>query len=133
MMQLFLIPFLLLELFFSLSVGEKIGFMWSVLWIVASMILGMKILQSSSLSIMGNLDAVKSGKLSMKNFKNAATAYLFAAILLMIPGVLSDFMGIVSLLYSFYLQFIAKITPEQTNINLKNKGDDNVIDVEIID
>ena len=133
MMQLFLIPLLLLELFFSLSVGEKIGFMWSVLWIVASMILGMKILQSSSLSIMGNLDAVKSGKLSMKNFKNAATAYLFAAILLMIPGVLSDFMGIVSLLYSFYLQFIAKITPEQTNINLKNKGDDNVIDVEIID
>jgi len=132
-MQLFLIPLLLLELFFSLSVGEKIGFMWSVLWIVASMILGMKILQSSSLSIMGNLDAVKSGKLSMKNFKNAATAYLFAAILLMIPGVLSDFMGIVSLLYSFYLQFIAKITPEQTNINLKNKGDDNVIDVEIID
>ena len=69
----------------------------------------------------------------MKNFQNASTSYLIAAILLIIPGVFSDFLGLIALTYTFYLQFVAKITPEQTNNNFKKQGDDNVIDVEIID
>jgi UPF0716 family protein affecting phage T7 exclusion len=132
-MIILLVPILLLELFLSLKMGENIGFMWSVLWIVASMMLGFRLLQSSSLSMIGNLNAVRSGKLSMKNFQNAATSYLAAAILLIIPGVLTDFLGVIALSYTFYLQFIAKITPEQKNNNFKKQGDDNVIDVEIID
>ena len=113
--------------------GETIGFMWSVLWIVMSMMLGFRLLQSSSFTMMGNLDAVRSGKLSMKGFQNAATSYLLAAILLIIPGVLSDFLGLFALTYTFYLQFVVKITPEQKNNNFKTQGDDDVIDVEIID
>ncbi|SFV61702.1 hypothetical protein MNB_SV-3-1093 [hydrothermal vent metagenome] len=132
-MVVLIVPFLLLELYLSLSVGEHIGFMWSALWIVASMMLGFRLLQSSPLSMLGNINAVKSGKLSMKNFQNAATSYLAAAILLIIPGVLSDFLGLIALVYTFYLQFIAKITPESANNNFKKQGDDNVIDVEIID
>jgi len=132
-MIVLLVPILLLELFLSLKVGETIGFMWSVLWIVASMMLGFRLLQSSSLSMMGNLNAVRSGKLSMQNFQNAATSYLAAAILLIIPGVLTDFLGVIALGYTLYLQFVAKITPENKNNNFKKQGDDNVIDVEIID
>ena len=70
-MIVLLVPFLFLELFLSLSVGENIGFMWSALWIVASMMFGFRLLQNGSLSMMGNLHAVRSGKLSMQNFKNA--------------------------------------------------------------
>ena len=132
-MILLLIPILLLELFLSLKVGENIGFIWSALWIIASMLLGFRLLQSSSLSMMGNLNAVRSGKLSMKNFQNAATFYVLAAILLIVPGVLSDFLGLIALAYTLYLQLVAKITPEQTNNNFKKQGDEHVIDVEIID
>jgi UPF0716 family protein affecting phage T7 exclusion len=135
------VPFLLLELFFSLKMGENIGFFWSVIWIMISMMIGFKLLQSSSLTMMGNMQAVRSGKLSMKSFQNAATSYLAASILLIIPGVLSDFLGFFALAYTLYLQFVAKITPKHTknaNNNFKNttlnkKGDDNVIDVEIIE
>ncbi len=132
-----MIPFLLLELFFSLKMGENIGFIWSVLWIVASILLGLGLLQFSSSNMAGNLNDVKSGKLSMKNFQNSATAYFLAAVLLLIPGVLSDFLGLIALTYTFYLQFVAKLIPEPTNSNFKHttsnkKGDDNVIDVEII-
>ncbi len=126
------IPFFLLELYLSLAVGENIGFIWSAIWIVMSMMVGMRVLQSSSLSIMGNLNSVSRGKLSMQSFQNASTAYLLGAILLIIPGVLTDFLGLVALGYTVYLQFVAKITPEQTKFDRK-KGDDNVIDVEIID
>ena len=126
------IPFLLLELYLSLEVGENIGFLWSAIWIVVSMLVGVRVLQSSPLSLMGNLNSVSRGKLSMQSFQNASTAYLMGALFLIIPGVLTDLLGLVALSYTVYLQFVAKITPEQTKFNQK-KGDDNVIDVEIID
>ncbi len=132
MLLLIAIPFLFLELYLSLEVGENIGFLWSAIWIVVSMLVGFRVLQSSPLSLMGNMNSVSRGKLSMQSFQNASTAYLLGAILLIIPGVLTDFLGLLSLSYTVYLQFVAKITPEQTKFD-KNKGDDNVIDVEIID
>lgn len=132
MLLIIAIPFLLLELYLSLEVGENIGFLWSAIWIVVSMLIGFRVLQASSLTLMGNLNSVSRGKLSMQSFQNASTAYLLGAIFLIIPGVLTDFLGLVALGYTVYLQFVAKITPEQTKFDTK-KGDDNVIDVEIID
>ena len=76
---------------------------------------------------------MRQGKLDMRRFQNASMSYFIAAILLVIPGVFSDFLGLIALAYTLYLQFVAKITPEQPNNNFKKQGDDNVIDVEIID
>jgi len=126
------IPFFLLELYLSLKTGETIGFFWSVVWILLSMIIGVILLQNSPHAVMGNMQAMQKGKLNIKKFQDASMSYFIGSILLIIPGVLSDFFGLLALGYTLYLQFIAKITPEQTNFN-KNKGDDNVIDVEIID
>jgi UPF0716 family protein affecting phage T7 exclusion len=126
------IPFFLLELYLSLKMGESIGFFWSVVWIVLSMVMGIVLLQHSPHAIMGNMQAMQKGKLNIKKFQDASMSYFVGSIMLIIPGVLSDFFGVISLVYTLYLQFVAKITPEQTNFN-QNKGDDNVIDVEIID
>ena len=98
-----------------------------------SLMIGMMLLQKSSQTMMCNMNAMREGKLDMKKFQNASMSYLAAAILLIIPGVLSDFLGVLALFYTFYLQFVAKITPEQKNRQFKKQGDDNVIDVEIID
>jgi len=127
-----MIPFMLLELYLSLYVGERIGFWWSAIWIVVTMILGIRLLQYTPYTMMGNISQVSMGKLSLEEFQNASTSYLIGAILLIIPGVLTDFLGVLALGYTIYLRFVAKITPEQTKFN-QNKGDDNVIDVEIID
>jgi len=126
------IPFFFLELYLSLKTGETIGFFWSVVWIVMSAILGVTLLKHSPVAVMGNMKAMQKGKLNIKKFQDASMSYFVGSILLIIPGVLSDILGLLALSYTFYLQFIAKITPEQTNFN-QNKGDDNVIDVEIID
>jgi len=95
--------------------------------------LGIALLKRSSLSILGNMHAVRQGKLDMQKFQNASMSYLVGAILLMIPGVFSDFLGLFALGYTLYLPFVAKITPEHTQNNFKTQGEDNVIDVEIID
>ena len=129
------IPFFLIELYLSLKTGETIGFFWSVIWIIASAVVGMILLQNSPHAIMGQMQSVQRGKLNLKKFQDASMAYFIGSILLIVPGVFSDFIGVVALAYTLYLQFIAKITPEQTNFqnNYHKKGDDNVIDVEIID
>ena len=132
-MIVLLIPFLLLELYLSLQMGESIGFVGSVIWIVVSFALGMMLLQRSSFTMMDNMNAMRQGKLSMQKFQNASMAYFAAAILLIIPGVLSDFLGLFSLIYAYYLQFVAKITPASKKNNFQKKGEEDVIDVEIID
>jgi len=133
MLILALIPFLLLELYLSLYVGERIGFFWSAVWIVVTMIIGVQLLRLSPFTVMGNLDAVRRGKLSLQGFQNVSSSYLIGALLLIVPGVLSDTLGVLVLLYTVYLQFVVKITPEKPSFNQRNKGEDNVIDVEVID
>ena len=128
-----IIPYFFIELYVSLKTGENIGFLWSVIWIMGSFMLAMALLQKSQQTMMGNMNAMRQGKLDMRKFQNAGMSYFVGAILLMIPGVFSDFLGLIALTYTFYLQFVAKITPEQTNTNFNPQGDDNVIDVEIID
>ena len=128
-----IIPYFFIELYVSLKTGENIGFLWSVIWIMGSFMLGMALLQKSQQTMMGNMQAMRQGKIDMRKFQNAGMSYFVGAILLMIPGVFSDFLGVIALVYTFYLQFVAKITPEQTNTHFNPQGDDNVIDVEIID
>jgi UPF0716 protein FxsA len=132
MFILALIPFLLLELYLSLYVGERIGFVWSVVWIVLTMIIGAQLLRLSPFAVMGNFDALSRGKLSLEGFHSVSSAYFIGAIFLIIPGVLSDILGVLALLYTLYLQFVVKITPEQHNFKSK-KGEDDVIDVEVFD
>jgi len=132
MLIVILIPYLFLEIYFSLKMLEIIGALWSTVWIIASIFAGVTFLKQSPYAVMGNMQSLQQGKLDLKRFQDANMAYFTGAILLIVPGVVSDFMGIGALLYTFYLQFLAKITPERTNYHT-HKGDDNVIDVEIVD
>ena len=125
------VPFLIAELILSLKVVESIGALWSVVWILGTIFIGSALLKNSQYAIFGSLNAVSKGKLDLRSFQNASMAYMLGSILLIIPGILSDTLGVAALFYTLYLQFIAKITPEKPNFN--QKGEDDVIDVEVID
>ena len=134
--MIFILVYFLLELFFSLQVGSKIGFLWSVIWIVTTFIIGMGLIQNAHNNIKMNMQSLSRGKLDMKTFHDSATSYFLGAILLIVPGVFSDILGLIALLYTFYLQFGGTIpsSKDKTDINNLNKqGDNDVIDVEIIE
>jgi UPF0716 family protein affecting phage T7 exclusion len=133
---LIIIPYFLLELYFSLAVGSSIGFMSSVIWILLSFMIGMGLLKNAHLSILKNMQSVSLGNLNVKSFHDASTSYFLGAILLIVPGVFSDFLGLIALIYTMFLQIGGTIPSikKRTNIeNSKKQGDDNVIDVEIIE
>ena len=120
------------ELLVSLKVGLVIGFGLSVIWIAASAALGYLLIQLSPYALMHTFNSMNLQDLTnMRNAQNAALSYLFAAILLIIPGVLTDGLGILMLVYSLYLRLFATMRPN-TKFN-QYQGDDDVIDVEIID
>jgi UPF0716 family protein affecting phage T7 exclusion len=131
-MPVFIIIYFLLELYFSLALGEELGFLGSVVWILATMSIGFATLRMAPFTIMENMQAVGLGKLDVKKFQDASIASFIGAILLIIPGAFSDLIGFGLLFYTFYLRFIAKITPSKPNI-YNTQGEDDVIDVEIVE
>ena len=131
--MLFIIPYLFLELYFSLAVGSSIGFLGSVIWILLSFMIGMGLLKNAHLTIMKSFNSLSEGKLNGKSFHDASTAYFLGAILLIVPGVLSDFLGVIALLYTFYLQLGGTIPNSKKKTNINKQGDEDVIDVEIIE
>ena len=134
--MIYILLFFIFELFLSLEVGSNIGFLWSVIWIIGTFLLGMGLIQNAHTNIKANMQNLSAGRLNMKTFHDSATSYFLGAILLIIPGVFSDILGLISLLYTFYLQLGGTIanSKDKTNINNLNKqGDDDVIDVEIIE
>jgi UPF0716 family protein affecting phage T7 exclusion len=135
MLMIILIPYFFMEIYISLAMLEEIGAFWATLWTFATMILGSALLKNSPYTIMGNMQSLQRGKLDFQKFQDATTSYFVGALLLIVPGVLSDFMGVSALVYTVYLQFVAKITPEQTNsyTNTQTEGEKDVIDVEIVD
>jgi UPF0716 family protein affecting phage T7 exclusion len=135
MLIIILIPYLFLEIYVSLKMLEIIGAFWATIWTIGTMMIGSLLLKNSPYAVLGNMHAMYSGKLDARRFQDATTSYLLGALLLILPGVLSDFLGVLALLYTVYLQFIARITPEQTNPNdfYSHKGENDVIDVEIVD
>jgi len=128
-----IIPLFFLELFVSMKVGDIIGFLPSVFWILSTMVAGSVLLRFSPYTFMGNVMSVQMGKLDLRSANSASMSYLMGSVLLIIPGVITDVVGLGFLLYTLYLRLLATMRPQQPKQYTQPKGDDNVIDVEIID
>jgi UPF0716 family protein affecting phage T7 exclusion len=118
------------ELLVSLKVGLTIGFGWSVIWIIGSAMLGGLLIRLSPYALMQTFNTMNLSDFDVRNAHNAALSYLFAAILLLVPGVVTDGLGLVMLLYTIYLRLFATMRPNNPHTH---KGDNDVIDVEIVD
>lgn len=128
--MIFLLVYFIIEFLVSLKVGITIGFGWSVVWVIITSFLGVFLLRLSPYAVMESFSKIASGRLNIMSAQNIAISYILGAILLIIPGVFSDILGIILLCYTIYLRLFATIPTKQ---NYKKEGDDDVIDVEIID
>jgi UPF0716 protein FxsA len=132
-MNSFLLLFIglpVLEIFLFIKVGSKVGALNTIILIFLTAIIGI---------YYAKVQGIKTLKSGIKNlYQNKMPAYeiisgasiAIAALLLIVPGFLTDFLGFL-LLIPFTRKILFGITFKNKKDNIKNQ--DNTIDAEVVD
>jgi len=130
---IYFLIYLFLEVFVSLSIASAIGVFFTFLEIIGSALLGMFILASYGNSSKELLLMLQKREISQEEFLANRLFSYAGAVLLIIPGFLTDIVGLL-LQFEFMAKFFAGFVLKSKNIRTKsNRDSDDVIDVEIIE
>ncbi len=131
--------YLFLEVMVSVQVGSVLGGIGTFLEIMASGLFGVVLLVNVKTTMIESFKAMSNNCINMQQFQELNIFALLGAIFLILPGILSDMIGLflqfsvfTGLIISRYNKSHGQCDTNTEDFNL-NKGDDNVIDVEIID
>jgi 2-isopropylmalate synthase/UPF0716 protein FxsA len=122
----------------SVNISSQIGGLATFFEIIASAFIGISILINFRKTLVENMTAVSYNCIDLEQFQRLNLFTLFGAILLIVPGFLTDIMGVLLQFSAFTSMIVNRYNvksgnckssfSEQTNI----KKDSDVIDVEII-
>jgi len=153
---IYFLIYLFLEVMLSSSIASNIGGLNTFFEIVISAIIGIYLLKNFKFSLTQSIQEAREGQITQEEFIKTNVAKAIGAVLLIVPGFFTDFIGI-ALQFGLFTMFITKIFKfkkpnatnqgysnpsgfqythtSQTNFNNSNyKGTkDEIIDVEIID
>lgn len=136
-MRYFLI-YLFLEIFVSVNISSQIGALATFLEVVFSAIVGFILIANFRITFFESIMALQQRTISLEEFQKLNAFTLLGAILLIIPGFLSDIIGIF-LQFGFFATLFAKkilhVKEPDTHeyYHTKREDDDEIIDVEVID
>lgn len=132
----YFIVYLFLEVMISTNISSAIGGFATFLEIIFSAVLGFVLIANFRVTFVQSLQALSNRTITMEEFQKLNAWTILGAILLIMPGFLTDIIGIL-LQFSFFASlFAGKIlrvkhfSPEN---NFKKGREDEIIDVEIID
>ncbi|MCK9336582.1 MAG: FxsA family protein [Arcobacteraceae bacterium] len=129
--------YLFLEVMITTAIAGSIGGLWTFFEIILSAVVGILIFKNFRYSIAQNLQKLSRREISEEDFTKLNLASVLGAILLIIPGFFTDILGLL-----FQISFIAKVIFSKFIVKSnssfyskqqKQKGEDDVIDVEIIE
>ena len=136
--MLYFLVYLFCEVIISVNISSSIGGLATFAEIMFSALIGISILINFRKTLVENMKAVSLNCIDLEQFQRLNLFTLFGAILLIVPGFLTDIIGIL-MQFSVFTSMIVnrynvksgscKATYEQKNI-IK---DEDVIDVEIIE
>ncbi|MDH4943583.1 FxsA family protein [Sulfurimonas sp. C5] len=138
--MVYFLIYLFFEVLISVNISSAIGGLTTFLEILASAFVGIMILVNFRNTIFENMKAVSYNCIDLQEFQRLNLFTLFGAILLILPGFLTDIIGVL-------LQFSAITSMIVNRYNVKSKHcntsvfedesnlkkDTDVIDVEIIE
>ena len=137
--MLYFIIYLFLEVIISVNISSAIGGLATFAEIMFSAFIGISILINFRKTLVENMTAVSYNCIDLEQFQRLNLFTLFGAILLIIPGFLTDIMGIL-----FQFSVITSMIVNRYNVKSGNcnnsyneqkniQKDTDVIDVEIIE
>ena len=135
--MLYFVAYLFLEVLVSVNISSAIGSLATFFEIVISAAFGISILINFRKTLVENLTAVSYNCIDLEQFQSLNLFTVFGAILLIIPGFLTDILGILMQFSVFTTMLVNRYYVKsgkcKTNFEQKNiQKDSNVIDVEII-
>lgn len=151
--MIYLLIYLFLEVMISSWVAGSIGGLNTFFSIILTAIIGVYLLKNFKFSLMESINEARSGNITQEEFIKTNVAKAIGAVLLVIPGFFTDFIGL-ALQFGLFTMLLTKLfkfkVPNnqnqtystsssfhytQTNFNNSNyKGSkDEIIDVEVID
>lgn len=133
--MIYFLIYLFAEVILTVEVASRIGGLAMFLEIVGSAFFGIFILMNFRHALAENLDALRTRQIDMQGFSNRNISGLLGSLLLILPGVLSDIIGMVMLLSLLGTLLINRFTRKYPTENTTQtpQKDDYVIDAEIID
>ncbi len=136
--MIYFIIYLFLEVLISVNISSAIGGLMTFVEIMLSAFIGISILINFRNTLIENMTAVSYNCIDLEQFQRLNLFTLFGAILLIIPGFLTDILGILmqfSILTSMLVnRYNVKSGNCDAAFSTQNnlKKDSDVIDVEII-
>ncbi|MCX6061224.1 MAG: FxsA family protein [Campylobacterales bacterium] len=131
--MIYFLLYLFCEVLLTVEVASKIGGLMMFAEIVGSAFIGILILFNFRSTLVTNIIELKERRLDANGFYQRNLLSLLGAIFLILPGVLTDVIGILiqfSLLIGLIINQFKPKYPQQNNKTYSK--DDNVIDAEII-
>ncbi len=137
--MLYFLLYLFLEVLVSVNISSEIGGLATFLEILFTAFIGMSILVNFRTTLMENMRAVSFSCIDLEEFQRLNLFTLIGAILLIIPGFLTDIVGAL-MQFSVITSMIVNRYNVKSNNNCKasynekinKQKDSDVIDVEII-
>jgi len=137
--MLYFLGYLFLEVLVSVNISSAIGGLMTFAAILLSAFIGVSILVNFRKTLVENIKAVSANAIDLKEFQNLNLFSLLGAILLIIPGFLTDILGVL-MQFSVLTSMIVNRYHVQSSTHKQNfeqnsytkKDQSDVIDVEII-
>jgi len=136
--MLYFLVYLFLEVIISVNISSAIGGLATFFEIVFSAFFGIAILINFRKTLMENMNSVSFNCISLQEFQSLNLFTILGGILLIIPGFLTDIIGILMQFGVFTSMIVNRYNVKTGNCKAdfeqtKTTKDSNVIDVEIID
>ncbi|VAY87441.1 hypothetical protein MNB_ARC-1_371 [hydrothermal vent metagenome] len=146
--MIYFLVYLLVEVIISSAIVNIIGGLLTFTEIILSIAFGVTILKNLSFSLSEQINVARNKNILPEELLKSNTSKIVGSILLIIPGFFTDILGII-LQFSLFAIVLTKIFKLKTKNmkeynsmysqtcktykNINSKGDEDVIDIEIID
>ncbi len=138
--MLYFVLYLFLEVMISVNLSSQIGGFYTFLELMLSAFVGFVLLVNFRATLMENMQAFSMQKIDVQEFQRLNIFAVLGAVLLIVPGFLTDMIGVLlqfSVITKMLVnRFTAKSTKQNTtrytHTQIHEEKDDDVIDVEII-
>ncbi|MRI83090.1 MAG: hypothetical protein C6I00_01590 [Nitratiruptor sp.] len=128
--MIYLLLYLFVEIYVSVKIASAIGPVWTFVEVVVTALYGLWILHNLHIQLGATMRALAHGEIGLEEFEEMNLAMVLGAILLIIPGFLTDIVGLLlqlKVLGKFAAKRIFKMRSS------KRREESDVIDVEIIE